>query len=86
VAGRPRCSRIFFTTLHLSNGTRLSFSNINSGAYWNNGERRAVQLPVPTGTEAADLRGVTLHTQFGGGNGGDNWNVDQVILEATLSQ
>jgi len=27
---------------------------------------------------------VTLHTGFGGGLGGDNWNVNRVELRATL--
>ena len=71
--------------INLSNGTRLSFPNINSGAHWNNREACGTTAG-PDRNASRRLEGVTLHTQFGGGIGGDNWNVDQVILEATLSQ
>lgn len=42
-------------------------------------------LPLPTGTKVGDITEFTLHTQFGGGISGDNWNVDQLSLVASIS-
>jgi hypothetical protein len=70
--------------LQMRSGAPLTFSNINQGAHWNNGERHSVALPLPPGLVAGDITGLTLQTQFGGGIGGDNWNVNQVTLNAEL--
>ena len=71
-------------TLNLSQNKLLTFQNINNGQHWNNGEVHRVILPLPVGTRSGDIEGITLHTQFGGGLGGDNWNVNGVLLEAFL--
>jgi hypothetical protein len=65
-------------------GSQLTISNINQGAHWNNNETHMVPLNVPAGTKVGDITKFDLHTQFGGGIGGDNWNVNQVVLQATI--
>lgn len=65
-------------------GSQITIPNINQGAHWNNNETHVVPLNVPAGTKAGDITKFDLHTQFGGGIGGDNWNVNKVILQATL--
>ena len=70
--------------LQMQSGAPLTFSNINQGAHWNNGETHSVALPLPPGLAAGAITGLTLQTQFGGGIGGDNWNVNQVTLNAEL--
>jgi len=70
--------------LTLRPGRAYTLSNINQGKHWNNGETHTVALALPAGTKAGDITGLTLHTQFGGGIGGDNWNVNRVSLQATL--
>jgi hypothetical protein len=44
-----------------------------------------VSIPLPaTGLKGGDIRGIRLHTGFGGGIGGDNWNVNRLQLRATI--
>jgi hypothetical protein len=62
----------------------FTISNINQGAHWNNNEVHTVSLNVPAGTKSGDITSLTLHTSFGGGIGGDNWNVNQITLQAVL--
>ncbi len=68
--------------LQMQAGAPLTFANINQGAHWNNGETHPVPLSIPSGLAAGAIVGLTLHTQFGGGIGGDNWNVNAVTLLA----
>jgi hypothetical protein len=70
--------------LQLQAGAPLTFANINQGAHWNNGETHTVPLTIPPGLAAGAIVGLTLHTQFGGGVFGDNWKVNQVILQAAF--
>jgi hypothetical protein len=65
-------------------GSQFTISNINQGAHWNNNETHVVPLNLPAGTKVGDITKFDLHTQFGGGIGGDNWNVNQVVLQATI--
>jgi len=59
--------------------------NINRNKHWNNNELHAANLLLPPGTTAGDIAGLVLHTQFGGGGAGDNWNVNEVTVQAALS-
>jgi hypothetical protein len=70
--------------LTLASGARITIQNINSGAHWNNNETHVAVLPLPPGTGAGSITGLTLCTHFGGGLSGDNWNVDRVTLIASL--
>ena len=63
----------------------LTITNVNGGANWKNGETHQVNLPVPPGTKSGDVTALTLRTQFGGGIGGDNWNVNHVTLQALVA-
>jgi len=63
-------------------GQKLTFGNINHGGQWNNGETHTVGLPLPASVTAGDITELTLHTAFGGGLSGDNWDVNEVILLA----
>ncbi|HRK20581.1 MAG TPA: membrane dipeptidase [Fimbriimonadaceae bacterium] len=69
--------------LTLKSGKNLSFPNVNKSQTWGGDVRKTVDLPVPAGTKIGDVVSITLVTKFGGGIGGDNWNVDEVILNAT---
>lgn len=55
------------------------------GARWPDRSRNVAQIDVP----AAGLRGlnaVKLQTSFGGGMGGDNWNMDQLYVELCFAR
>ncbi len=70
--------------IRLRSGKILTISNINRSQRWGNGELHAVILPLPAGTKAGDLWGFKLHTHFTGGFDGDNWNVNQVVLQGAV--
>jgi hypothetical protein len=72
-------------TLALSNGRSIVVNNANHGQSWNNWTDHTVSIPVPAGLKGGDVQSVKLHTGFGGGIGGDNWNVQRIQLKATLN-
>jgi hypothetical protein len=65
-------------------GLTRTVKNINGGQNWKNNQNHTVPLPAFVGVKSGDIINITLHTQFGGGMSGDNWNVNQVTLQATL--
>ncbi|HEX7287284.1 MAG TPA: hypothetical protein VF532_13950 [Candidatus Angelobacter sp.] len=72
-------------TLNFTGGNRTT-TNINHGRNWQNGQTHAVQLALPSpAPRVSDISGVTIATHFGGGTGGDNWNVDKVALVVSFA-
>jgi hypothetical protein len=72
-------------TVELASGHNIVLRNVNSGHSWAGWSDHTVSVPLPTGgLKGGDIRAVNLHTGFGGGIGGDNWNVNRIQLEATL--
>ncbi len=76
-------------TIQLTSGPPIVLKNVNGGQKWDNWTNHTVSVPLPAaGLHGGDVVSVTLHTGFSGGLfgwGADNWNVEQVILEATLA-
>ena len=68
----------------LNTGASLIIQNVNNRAHWNNGETHVIAVPLPAGTTAGSVTRFGLHTQFSGGFSGDNWNVNNVTLIASL--
>lgn len=54
---------------------------LNGGARWADGSTHSAIVPVPSGTNFGNLRGLDLRTTFGGWNS-DNWNLDELLVEA----
>jgi hypothetical protein len=72
-------------TILLTGGRTIELQNVNEGRTWSNWTDHAVNVPIPAaGLNGGDVVGVKLHTGFGGGIDGDNWNVQRVQLKATL--
>jgi hypothetical protein len=72
-------------TVALNSKPSITVANVNNGATWPDWSSNTVNIPIPPGgLRGADVTSVALHTGFGGGIGGDNWNVNRVRLEATL--
>lgn len=65
----------------LAGGRELRFDNVNRGRRWINDSERTVSVELPAGTAWASVKGVRLETTFGGGIGGDNWNLDRITVE-----
>ena len=66
----------------LRDGRELRFENVNNLRRWVANSWQTVAVPLPDGVAPADIRGVRLETTFGGGIGGDNWNLDRIIASA----
>ncbi|HXB71610.1 MAG TPA: hypothetical protein VNY05_25460 [Candidatus Acidoferrales bacterium] len=72
-------------TIELTNGSAIAVKNANRGSNWKNWTDHTVSIPLPSGgLHGGDVKSVKLHTGFGGGIGGDNWNVQRIQLKATL--
>jgi hypothetical protein len=73
-------------TVALSNGRSIVVTNANHGQSWNNWTDHTVGIPIPVGgLKGGEVQSVKLHTGFGGGISGDNWNVQRIQLKATLN-
>jgi hypothetical protein len=71
--------------VELTNGRSITVNNANGGGTWANWTDHSVRIPIPAGgLRGGDIKSVKLHTGFGGGIGGDNWNVQRIQLKATL--
>lgn len=69
----------------LTSGATILIRNVNGGHTWHNWSDHVVHIPLPAaGLQGGQIRSIRLHTGFGGGIGGDNWNVNRVQLRATL--
>jgi hypothetical protein len=72
-------------TLDLTNGKSIALNNVNAGGDWANWTDHTVRIPIPNGgLRGGEVKSVRLHTGFGGGIGGDNWNVQRIQLKATM--
>ena len=72
-------------TVTLTSGGTIEVKNANGGQHWENWTDHTVSIPLPAaGLKGGEVKSVDLHTAFGGGIGGDNWNVNRIELLATL--
>jgi hypothetical protein len=72
-------------TIVLKSGKTIALSNVNHGATWNGWDQHTLPIPLPNGgMNGGDVAAIKVHTGFGGGISGDNWNLQRVQLEATL--
>ena len=72
-------------TVLLASGRTIALRNVNRGRKWAGWSEHTVAVPLPAGgLSGGDVVAVNLHTNFGGGMGGDNWNVQRVRLKATI--
>lgn len=56
--------------------------NLNGGRRWIDNYDQTIRIRLPQDVALEDILNLTLTTQFGGGIGGDNWNVDRVRVVA----
>ncbi len=58
------------------------FPNINRSARWINNYSETVSLKLAAPVKKEDIQSILFATTFGGGMGGDNWNMDMVKVMA----
>lgn len=63
-------------------GATASVKNANKGTRWGDHSDRTVVLSISKPVKPEAIRSVKLVTGFGGGMGGDNWNVDRLQVTA----
>ncbi len=68
----------------MNNGYQIRLNNANSGARWANNSTNQVTQIISTGS-MSDILAFRLETTFGGGMGGDNWNLNRLTINAIVS-
>ncbi len=53
---------------------------LNAGRNWGNGSVNTVACDLPAGTQRSAIQRISVRTTFGGGMGGDNWNMDGILV------
>ncbi len=61
--------------VHRTDGTDLTFANVNAGMPWRSGSLHEVPLDLGPGVGPDDLTAITLTAQLSGGWNGDNWDL-----------
>src|SRR5262249_38867552 len=68
----------------LRGGAAIRFNNVNEGKRWGNNSTHTVSRDLPANLKFEDIIGVRLETTFGGGVGGDNWNLNRLVVKALI--
>jgi hypothetical protein len=63
-------------TINYTDGTSQTFPNVNGLARWVDNNEETVPLTLNRAISKSMIKNITLTTSFGGGPGGDNWNLD----------
>jgi hypothetical protein len=67
--------------LLMRSGATIRFDNVNDSKRWADGSTQPISRPLAATFRADDFIGVRLETTFGGGIGGDNWNLDGIKVQ-----
>jgi hypothetical protein len=70
-------------TIHFRDGQLHRIQNANGGHRWTNNTSNVVEVNLTHAVIPADITQIDLETTFGGGIGGDNWNMDSLSVRAT---
>jgi hypothetical protein len=63
-------------TVNYRDGSAQTFNNVNGGARWVDNYEESIHLLLNRPVSKSDIVSFTITTTFGGGIGGDNWNLD----------
>ncbi|MFN8250955.1 MAG: hypothetical protein U0V75_03655 [Ferruginibacter sp.] len=69
-------------TVNYTDGSSETYPNINKGARWIDNYCETVVITLKKPAAVNQLKSIVLKTSFGGGIGGDNWNVDGIYIVA----
>lgn len=68
--------------VNYTDGTADKYENINLRQRWINNYCETVTLNLRKPAKLNQIRSISFQTTFGGGIGGDNWNVDGIMIVA----
>jgi len=69
-----------YLTVNYRDGSKQTFNNLNGSARWVDNYDETVPLVLNRPVRKSDITSFTIETTFGGGIGGDNWNLDYFIV------
>src|SRR5262249_26037804 len=69
-------------SLRYRDGRTQSVPNVNGGSRWGDNSTNLVSINLDHAVVPNDVVAVTLQTTFGGGIGGDNWNLNSIQVAA----
>lgn len=67
-------------TINYNDGSSQTFQNVNGLARWVDNYEETVPLTLDRAISRSMIQSIRLTTTFGGGIGGDNWNLDSFCL------
>jgi hypothetical protein len=68
--------------VNFKDGTSQTMNNINKSNNWGNNSTKFVTIPLSRFVPVDQLNNIVLKTTFGGGMGGDNWNLQYLRVTA----
>jgi len=71
--------------LLLRSGATRRFNNVNNGRRWADNSWQTTSSPLPASLQINDIVGVRIEATVSGGWGGDNWNLDELIVKARVN-
>jgi microsomal dipeptidase-like Zn-dependent dipeptidase len=77
-----RDAKTAYGVLDLGGGKKDEFA-LNADSGWSNDSNNTILHDVDIRPQ--DLKGVGVHTTFGGGMGGDNWNMNRVVVSVRIN-
>jgi hypothetical protein len=69
-------------TINLADGTQQHYSNINLRARWLSNYTECARVRLRRAVDPKDILSIVFTTTFGGGVGGDNWDVNFIQVRA----
>lgn len=69
-------------TVRFKDGTSQVFNNLNAGGRWINNYCEYVCVRLTKPIHVSQIKSIDLTTTFGGGIGGDNWNMNSLKIRA----
>lgn len=73
-------------TVHLRSGADINASNINLGQRWIDHTWQQVGISLPDSVNSgADISSVRFGVHFTGGSGGDNWDMDRLVMDVNVN-
>jgi len=69
-------------TVHYGDGRTQNANNINGGRNWTNNSMHVETITLDHVVDPSDIVEVDLKTTFTGGAGGDNWDMNSVLVKA----
>jgi hypothetical protein len=69
-------------TINYKDGRTQTINNINKSNNWGNNSVKYVTIPLIRYVPLDQLKSIVLKTTFGGGMGGDNWNMQYIRVTA----